>query len=155
LKNEYLSVTKTNLQRLKTREQYQAVLDSRLVCAKTKHFALHRLALTDEMHGANSPFSVHGQLTCFLGALTPKRWAKRAVTRNTIRRQIYALSQDWSPMLKRYAFVVRLRAVFSRDDFLSCTSDVLKRAIRLELMQLYQMAQLLSNTMPIQHTTTS
>lgn len=73
-----------------------------------------------------------------MGVLLPKRWAKRAVTRNTIRRQIYetARTSEWlaDPAC---AYVVRLRSGFSRQQFVSATSDPLKTAVRLELMQLY------------------
>jgi RNase P protein component len=33
----------------------------------------------------------------WIGALIPKRWAKRAVTRNAIKRQIYTVSQQFEP----------------------------------------------------------
>ena len=31
----------------------------------------------------------------WMGALVPKRWARRAVTRNAIKRQIYSVSVDF------------------------------------------------------------
>jgi ribonuclease P protein component len=75
-----------------------------------------------------------------MGALIPKRWAKRAVTRNAIRRQIYAVSQDVSPPLPVAAHVVRLRTGFDRKQFESATSDALKRAVRGELQELFAQA---------------
>ena len=68
----------------------------------------------------------------------PKRWAKRAVTRNAIKRQIYNVSADFSPQQKEAAFVVRLRRDFSRKVFLSASSAQLKQAVRSELLQLMQ-----------------
>jgi len=68
--------------------------------------------------------------------MVPKRWAKRAVTRNTIKRQIYNVSAEFSPRQRPAAFVVRLRRDFSRKTFLSATSDHLKQAIRSELLAL-------------------
>ena len=68
----------------------------------------------------------------------PKRWARRAVTRNAIRRQIYALA-DGAP-LPQAAHVVRLRSGFDRSRFASASSDALKRAVRAELEQLFARA---------------
>lgn len=70
----------------------------------------------------------------------PKRWAKRAVTRNTIKRQIYALGQDFELALPQAAHVVRLRSAFARTHFVSATSEVLKAAVRSELQQLFAKA---------------
>lgn len=69
--------------------------------------------------------------------MVPKRWAKRAVTRNAIRRQIYVVSQESEAVLSMQAHVVRLRASFDRAQFVSATSDVLKHAVRAELQQLF------------------
>ena len=75
-----------------------------------------------------------------MGALVPKRWAKRAVTRNTIKRQIYNVSAGFEASLPQAAHVVRLRAEFSRKLFVSATSDALKCAVRDELHQLFSRA---------------
>jgi ribonuclease P protein component len=76
----------------------------------------------------------------WLGAMVPKRWAKRAVTRNSIKRQIYNVSADFEPKLLERAHVVRLRASFDRTQFVSATSDVLKASVRAELQQLFSRA---------------
>jgi ribonuclease P protein component len=76
----------------------------------------------------------------WIGALIPKRWAKRAVTRNTIKRQIYTVSQTFEPSLPAAAHVVRLRAGFDRAQYISATSDVLKQAVRAELQELFARA---------------
>jgi ribonuclease P protein component len=73
--------------------------------------------------------------------IVPKRWAKRAVTRNTIKRQIYAVSTDSSCHLPPAAHVVRLRAGFDRAEFISATSDKLKIAVRTELQYLFSEAK--------------
>ena len=70
----------------------------------------------------------------------PKRWAKRAVTRNAIKRQIYTVSDQFSAQLAPRAHVVRLRAAFDRTEFVSATSDVLKAAVRAELLELFTRA---------------
>jgi len=104
------------VQRLTTRAQFQAVLAAGIV-ARTAHFALHRMAAPQAL----------------IGVVIPKRWAKRAVTRNTIKRQVYTLSEAIS--LPDSAYVVRLRVGF--EGFRSATSVALKRAVRAELQQLF------------------
>jgi len=123
------------MQRLKTRPQFQATLSGGTV-GRTAHFALHRLALD-----AAAAASLFGeQSDTWLGALVPKRWARRAVTRNTIRRQIYAVSARFEAHLPQAAYVVRLRAAFDRKQFVSATSEALKRAVRAELETLFARA---------------
>lgn len=72
-----------------------------------------------------------------VGAVVPKRWARRAVTRNTIKRQVYAVSETQSSKLPVGHYVVRLRTEFSRKEFPSATSDALKRVVRSELISLF------------------
>ena len=129
------------MQRLKTRPQFQATMAGETV-ARTTHFALHRLVLGDAARASLEPggpplFGVPG---VWLGAMTPKRWARRAVTRNAIKRQIYAVAAALEPQLPPDAHVVRLRATFDRKQFLSASSDVLKQAVRAELLQLFERA---------------
>ncbi|WP_291089906.1 ribonuclease P protein component [Hydrogenophaga sp.] len=124
-------------QRLRSRQQFQAVMAGAPV-AKTPHFALHRAALDVDVEG-KPLFPV---ADAWLGVLLPKRWAKRAVTRNAIRRQIYEVARHQPAALPQAAWVVRLRSEFSRKQFVSATSDGLKRAVRLELEQLLSRAML-------------
>jgi ribonuclease P protein component len=119
------------VQRLKSRLQFQAVMAGAPV-AKTPHFALHRAGL-DGIHAERVLFPV---ADAWVGVLLPKRWAKRAVTRNAIRRQIYEAARGLSARLPQAALVVRLRHEFSRKIFFSASSDVLKQAVRAELEQL-------------------
>lgn len=74
--------------------------------------------------------------------MVPKRWAKRAVTRNAIKRQIYTVSAEFESSLTESAHVVRLRSGFDRAQFVSATSDALKLAVRTELLGLFGRAQL-------------
>lgn len=122
------------MQRLKTRPQFQAVLDG-VVVAKTVHFALHRLELDATAAGAVTLFPGS---TSWVGAMAPKRWAKRAVTRNTIKRQIYTVSACLTLPSTSVAFLVRLRREFSRKDYTSASSAALKEAARAELLELLQ-----------------
>ena len=121
------------MQRLTTRAQFQAVMAGAVI-AKTPHFAAHRIALGDAQ-GNSALFPKAG---AWLGVVLPKRWARRAVTRNTLRRQIYEASRRWSGGLPDAAWVVRLRAEFSRQQFVSASSVALKQAARAELDQLFQ-----------------
>jgi ribonuclease P protein component len=75
-----------------------------------------------------------------IGAVIPKRWARRAVTRNTIKRQVYAVSETLASSLPVGHYVVRLRSEFSRKEFPSATSDALKRLVRSELTALLSKA---------------
>ena len=70
--------------------------------------------------------------------MVPKRWARRAVTRNTIKRQIYIVSAGFLDNYPQAAFVVRLRKEFSRKEFFSATSDFLREAVRAEIVTLMQ-----------------
>jgi len=67
--------------------------------------------------------------------MTPKRWARRAATRNAIRRQIYAVGEVALTSASG-ARLVRLHAAFSPKAFPSASSTALKRAVRAELRQL-------------------
>ena len=126
------------MQRLKNRPQFQAVLAG-LTLSRTPHFALHRVALEAAISQPTQPplFALHA---VWMGAMVPKRWAKRAVTRNTIKRQIHAISQDFEPSLQHAAHVVRLRSGFDKTRFVSATSDALNSAVRDELQQLFARA---------------
>jgi ribonuclease P protein component len=130
------------VQRLQTRPQFQAALAGNIV-ARTPHFALHRNSL-DVMPMASSDGAAILRSALFpvkdtwLGAMVPKRWARRAVTRNAIKRQIYAVSADFQHLYPQAAFVVRLRRDFSRAAFVSATSPQLRCAVREELESLLQ-----------------
>nr|WP_145549761.1 ribonuclease P protein component [Variovorax boronicumulans] len=128
------------MQRIKTRAQFQAVMAGTTV-SRTAHFALHRIALpappVEEQAGARPLFPV---ADCWVGAVLPKRWARRAVTRNAIRRQIYAVCGEHAAALPQAVHVVRLRSGFDRKQFISATSVQLKQAVRSELEQLVRRA---------------
>lgn len=68
--------------------------------------------------------------------MTPKRWAKRAVTRNAIKRQIYTVARDFESHLPGGAWVVRLRSGFDKSQYPSASSVALKEAVRSELVVL-------------------
>ena len=92
------------------------------IASKTAHFALHLKPNVNLNR---------------IGAVVPKRWAKKAVTRNAIKRQIYAHAQAWALIPNTQDSVVRLRRPFDQAIFFSATSTALKKAVRDELHQLF------------------
>ncbi len=129
------------MNRLKTRAQFQAVLAG-VTLARTAHFALHCLVvagLPDIEDRQSVPDLFPGQAV-WVGAMVPKRWARRAVTRNTIKRQIYNVSTQFEPRLAACGHLVRLRSAFDRAHFVSATSSALKESVRSELLQLFERA---------------
>lgn len=133
------------MRKLKTRAQFQAMM-AHLPVAKTPHFVLYRLpaghcgSLTNAnesaLDGAYLPVADFTQAqrafaACaenekastdhlWLGALVPKRWAKHAVTRNLVRRQIVAVLAEThrhpcppgDAAFAPSAFLVRMRDSF-------------------------------------------
>ena len=144
------------MHRLKTRPQFQAAMAGGTV-SRTAHFALHRLVLAQadgtlpalaaaptgpgSLPSAQGPQALFAVPGIWLGAMVPKRWARRAVTRNTIKRQIYAVGATFEAGLAQAApeaaHVVRLRSAFDRKQFVSATSEPLRQAVRAELLQLF------------------
>jgi ribonuclease P protein component len=108
------------------------------VIAKSPHFALHcRHLLSFE---SQVPGTLPLMNEPVIGALLPKRWAKRAVTRNAIKRQIFQVVQEFESLLAGFAYVVRLRHAFDRSQFVSASSSALKEAVRHELLALFSAA---------------
>lgn len=126
--------------RLKTREQFQAVLACAPV-ARTEHFIMHRMDLDRADTTADAvPHALFAPSGLWFGAMVPKRWARRAVTRNLIKRQIYSLAAQQPAALPMAAYLVRLRSAFDRHEFRSAASAVLRAAVRSELAQLFDKA---------------
>ncbi|MDB5958047.1 MAG: ribonuclease protein [Ramlibacter sp.] len=120
--------------------------------SRTPHFVLHRAPLEArpeaarpepapgrQAKGLHVLFAVRDEP--WIGAIVPKRWAKRAVTRNGIKRQIYNVSADFATRLPAAAHVVRLRMDFARAQFPSAWSDALHDSVRGELLQLFEQAR--------------
>jgi ribonuclease P protein component len=68
-----------------------------------------------------------------LGLVVPKRHARRAVTRNLIRRQLRAAMQRHGDALDPGSWLLRLRAGFDGAQFRSASSSALRAALRAEL----------------------
>jgi ribonuclease P protein component len=114
------------------------------IVARTTHFAMHRAdlsatAVDSKTAPATEPSTPTQGLLC-IGAQVPKRLAKRAVTRNAIKRQIYSIGIDFQSDLPVAAHVIRLRANFDDRQFFSASSDRLKLLVRQELQQLFKSA---------------
>ena len=69
----------------------------------------------------------------WIGCVVPKRHARRAVTRNLLKRQIRASFVRHADRLPGGMWLVRLRAGFATTEFVSARSAVLAEAARLEL----------------------
>jgi ribonuclease P protein component len=133
------------VQRLKTRAQFQTVMQAGGIVSRSAHFVLHRCAAQHLAHAPRRgavpealPVDAAAvAATAWIGALLPKRWARRAVTRNALRRQIYSVAAQFEPRLPAAAHLVRLRAGFDPHLFVSAASEPLRRAVRGELLQLF------------------
>lgn len=69
----------------------------------------------------------------WLGCVVPKRYARRSVTRNLLKRQMRAAVAAHAAVLSGGFWVVRLRASFDRTQYVSAASDELRRSAREEL----------------------
>lgn len=122
-------------------------------CVSSVHFALHYLSdqpgkgviravpvlqqhlSTGGTPAAASPVDDAAASTLWLGAVVPKRHARRAVTRTLIKRQIRVAMARHAEHLAAGLWVVRLRSPFDRVRFTSAASEHLKRAASAELEQ--------------------
>lgn len=110
-----------HVDKLTLRADFDAVMAEGVV-ARTSHFALHQQIATS---------------TSRIGAVVPKRWARKAVTRNLIKRQIYALGLEaWPKEMPQADRVIRLRKTFDSQLFISASSVKLREAVRTELLLL-------------------
>ena len=140
------------IRRIVRSEDFERVLRIRSR-ASSEHFALHHLS-DKPGTGANRALRVlKPQLSTggatlsappvddlspgglWLGAVVPKRHARRAVTRTLIKRQIRAAIERHAEGLAAGLWIVRLRSPFDRVRFTSAASEHLKRAARAELEQ--------------------
>ena len=137
--------------------------------SRSAHFAIHYLAecpsppraaesarrrkavlpvLSPELSTGPSPLGVapvedlrsEAPVGVWLGLVVPKRHAKRAVTRNLIKRQVRTAVAERQSVLPGGLWVVRLRAGFDRAKFLSPASDLLRAAAREEVAGLFERA---------------
>lgn len=81
----------------------------------------------------------------WLGAVVPKRHARRAVTRTLLKRQIRSVVDARVGTLLGGLWVVRLRVPFDKARFPSAASDALRHFAREELEQLFSATVLRGN----------
>lgn len=113
-------------QRLHTPRDYSAVFAARQVVRSTCFDLLRG--------GLNEPAS--GNAVSRLGLVIPKRLARRAVLRNTIKRQAREVFRQQCESLPPVDLVLRLARWPKETAALVATPSVLKRSLRLEMTQL-------------------
>ena len=134
------------MNRLYSWEEFQVVMALGQTC-HTSWFVLHQVSLKTLLSQCLSTpalLSVCRDLSGGqkLGALVPKRWAKRAVTRNAVKRQIFAVvSQYQSKLNSEQAMVIRLRREIKKTDFKSARSTELVKKVKTELHELLDKAK--------------
>lgn len=115
-------------------------------CARSEHFVLHHarppeqpLAVelsTPGVSSAGAPVDDGPRL----GLVMPKRHAKRAVTRNLIKRQGRAVFALHRARLNAGDWLLRLHSPYSAARFPSAASEALRRCVRGELQGLFASA---------------
>jgi ribonuclease P protein component len=143
------------LPRLVASADFERVLGSRSRAA-TAHFALHHLAGRPAPRAATAAKAGPGKLSTiealssplpvedlpatapltapsWVGAVVPKRHARRAVTRSLLKRQIYAAAERHRERMAPGLWIVRLRSPFDVARFASAASPALRRSARAEL----------------------
>ncbi len=145
--------TKRLMDRIVHKADFERVLATRSR-SRSVHFALHHLVGVPEARIWQPKAAIDTQLstspapTCpqsvddlpansenglWLGCVVPKRHARRAVTRTLLKRQVRSAFQQLGPSLPAGLWLVRLRAPFSKQDFISARSTLLATAARMEL----------------------
>jgi len=124
--------------------------------AKTSHFVLHHIAATPCAASQRPEGAVASKLSTFgapsrtlsvdnigsdeqwwLGFVIPKRHARRAVTRNLLKRQMRLQAEGCRHRLPSGQWLIRLRAPFDKPQFVSAASARLREAARSELQQVF------------------
>lgn len=128
-------------------------------CSREAHFVLHHLAERPGAAKSRPSALARSKLSTsdapmvdkavddlpsghWLGSVVPKRHARRAVTRNLLRRQIRAAVQRRQQALPAGLWLVRLRRPFAPAQFISADSKLLRRAVAAELDRLLSRAAL-------------
>jgi ribonuclease P protein component len=119
---------------LKTWEEFQTVM-SGPINSRTTYFSLHSCDRV-LLGRLNQTEQIREQI--MFGALVPKRCAKRAVTRNSIKRQIRAVVSSQTKLLSTKAYVIRLHKDIKFIQSKSASSNELKEIIRNDLNALFE-----------------
>jgi ribonuclease P protein component len=117
---------------------------------RSAHFAIHHVPGTPERGGERAPNPASAKLstepspalpehvdnTHWLGCLVPKRQARRAATRNLIKRQMRETFRHQAALLPQGLWLLRLHAGFAVATHPSAASEALASAAGSELRQL-------------------
>ena len=103
--------------------------------SRTTYFSLHSCDRV-LLGRLNQTEQIREQI--MFGALVPKRCAKRAVTRNSIKRQIRAVVSSQTKLLSTKAYVIRLHKDIKFIQSKSASSNELKEIIRNDLNALFE-----------------
>jgi ribonuclease P protein component len=135
--------------RLVHKADFERLLATRS-CLRSAHFALHHVASGDlpllpvksEPDPGKLSTTLEGNLVqpvddlparLWIGAVVPKRFARRAVTRSLLKRQIRGAFERHAGGLAAGHWLLRLRAGFPTAAFVSARSDALATTARREL----------------------
>ncbi len=134
---------------------------ARKPCARSVHFAAHHLSACPSIARRKAAKPVVSKLStadatthpqpvddslaqaptgCWLGTVVPKRHARRAVTRNLLKRQMRSVVAALAAQMPAGLWVLRLRSGFDPKRFASPASDGLRDGAREELLALLQRA---------------
>jgi ribonuclease P protein component len=102
---------------------------------KTEHFTLFR------MNAPQDPANIKKHDHLMVGVVVPKRLAKRAVTRNAIKRQVYTVANKLAAAYPKEWHVIRLSKVFDKKTYISPSSRQLKLDVCKELQKLYGLGE--------------
>lgn len=141
------------LGRLVHKAQFQQLLSEPARC-RSAHFAAHHRSMAPDGSGTGDASAELTRLSTavepsvaqsvdnfaaqhWLGTVLPKRWAKRAVTRNLLRRLIRTEMEGRLPGLPQGQWLLRLRAAWPKESFRSADSELLRSEVRQELRGLF------------------
>jgi ribonuclease P protein component len=142
------------LQRLVNKADFERLLSVRSA-GRSAHFALHHVAdgpsaaRLARSGGVTEKLSTEPVTDVFkpvdnalaglwMGCVVPKRHARRAVTRNLLKRQVRGAFERHAAHLPPGLWLVRLRAGFPKEQFPSARSAALAAVARSELDLLLQ-----------------
>lgn len=145
--------TRWHLGRLVHKADFQQLLATPAL-SRSAHFAAHHRRLieataTDSADASpdrdlstgiehDSEASVDKMRTHhWFGVVLPKRWARRAVTRNLLRRLLRTEMEGRLSRLPPGQWLFRLRAAWTRDAYRSASSVALRHDVRRELGALF------------------
>jgi ribonuclease P protein component len=114
---------------------------------RSAHFVLHHLDAPPGKPAAELSTGVNPDALqpvddsaprAWLGTVIPKRHARRAVTRNLLKRAVRESAGAHAATLGRGLWVVRLRTAIEPGRYLSAAPAALRRAVRSELDGLFE-----------------